>query len=86
MGGRRKDSKGPHRRDVQGAEGILDKQEKEHEEQGKIVQCLICTTQHFFGGFSALFCGVADPRNPKNIYSPKVVRLGNDQLLPMPVK
>lgn len=70
MGGRRKDSKGPHRRDVQGSEGILDKQEKEHEEQRKIVQSLICTTQHFFGGFSALFCGVADPRNPNKITYP----------------
>jgi len=67
MGRRRKASKASHCRDVQGSERILDKQEKEHEEQKNLVHALICTTKHFFGHFSSLFSNVADPRNPKKL-------------------
>ena len=67
MGRRRKASKASHCRDVQGSKGVLDRQEKEHEE---VVQSLLCTAQHFFGGFPGLFSGVSDPRNPNKIIYP----------------
>ena len=67
MGRRRKAFEGSHCRDVQSSKGVLDRQEKEHEE---IVQSLLCTVQHFFGGFPGLFSGVSDPRNPNKITYP----------------
>jgi len=67
MGRRRQASKASHCRDVQGSKGVLDRQEKEHEE---VVQSLLCTAQHFFGGFPGLFSGVSDPRNPNKITYP----------------
>jgi hypothetical protein len=70
MGRRRKASKAPHCRDVRGSERVLDKQEKEHEEQTKLVQALVCTTEHFFGDFSSLFANVTDPRDSDRITYP----------------
>jgi hypothetical protein len=49
MGPRRKNPKASHCRDEQGSERVLDKQEKEHK---NLIQSLIYTLHHFFGGFS----------------------------------
>jgi len=70
MGGRRKAAQTAHCTDVQSSKGVLDSQEKNHKEQEVLIQSLICTTQHFFGGFPELFSSVDDPRNPIKITYP----------------
>jgi hypothetical protein len=49
VGSRRENPKEPYCGDVQGSERVLDKQEEEYE---SLIQSLICTVRHFFGGFS----------------------------------
>ena len=52
MGPRRKASQAPRGRGVPGPEGVLDQQEKEQEEQKRLIRALTGTLHHFFGGFS----------------------------------
>ena len=52
MGTGRKASQAPRGRGVSGSEGVLDEQEKEQEEQERLIRALTGTLHHFFGGFS----------------------------------
>ncbi len=71
MGGRRKAVKVPDCGSIQGSERIPAEQEKEHEEQQKLIHALVRTTHHFFGGFPPpLFSNVDDPRCPNKITYP----------------
>ena len=42
----------------------------EEQAQASVLQTLLATTQHFFGGFAHLFAGVSDPRQPELITYP----------------
>ncbi len=52
MGPRRKTSKASRGRGVPGSERVFDQQEKEQEEQQRLIRALTGTLHHFFGGFS----------------------------------
>lgn len=52
MGTRRKTSQTTGGRGVTSAEGVSDLEEKEQKEQQKLINTLIGTIHHYFGGFS----------------------------------
>jgi hypothetical protein len=52
MGRRRKAPEKPHRRNVAGAEGVADQQEKDQIEEKGIVEAAVCMIRHFIGAFS----------------------------------
>ena len=55
MGRRGQAAEASDYRGVSSSEGVLDQQEKEPEAQGRLMQALIGTVHHFFGGFSPSF-------------------------------
>ena len=57
MGPRGKASQAPRGRGVAGPKGVFNQQEKEQEEQKKLIHALTGTIHHFFGGFSPSVCG-----------------------------
>jgi hypothetical protein len=56
MGPRGKASQASRGRGVPGSEGVSDQQEKEQEEQPRLIRALTGTLHHFFGGFSPSVC------------------------------
>lgn len=56
MGAGRKAPEASHSRGVPGSEGVFDLEEKEQEEQGRLIRALTGTLHHFFGGFSPSIC------------------------------
>ena len=51
------------------------------QEQTAIFKALVMTVQHFFGGFSRLFQGMTDPRNPVYITYPLVALMTTGVLM-----
>ena len=42
----------------------------EEQAQASVLKTLLASAQHFFGGFTRLFAGVSDPRQPELITYP----------------
>lgn len=55
----------------------------DQQEQLALLNALLVTAQHFFGGFTSLFAGVHDPRHPAYITYPLPVVLATGVLLPL---